>query len=511
MKQLTCEMCGSTDLLKQDGVFVCQTCGTKYSVEEAKKMMIEGTVNVSGTVKVDNTDKIKNYLEMANSAYEAGNKNEAESYCNRIIEIEPQNYEAWFMKGKAAGWQSTLANIRIEESVQCFSKAVDYAPEDKVDEIKNEAASEISSLSTALVGLPCNNFIEYPSADNASTIIDCATKAKEFALTLLIKCGKLPEEYERDVATLINYAAINAWVNSIKPEYVNDNDGHPTKYAFDTLLNQAGYCSSLIKIAIDFADNDDDNDAIRYENLIAINDFCITACSWKEQYGYENNTQAVAGGLAAGFGGSDGQHWYWAKEYTLTASAINSRKEENAKYRDLAQSCRQKGAQKQREEAEKKRKEQKDRNDAYWAEHSDEKHKLDSESVELHSKLEQLKRQMSPYDKEILSWKNKREAGTPAQTEKEKIELQISQLQLEISSLGIFKGKEKKELQSQIDSLKARIPKIKESIEQEEKEQIKFCNDKIREIEQTAQPIKDEIAKIEKRLNEINTELTKDR
>ena len=38
MKQLTCEMCGSTELIKQDGFFVCQTCGTKYSVEEAKKM-----------------------------------------------------------------------------------------------------------------------------------------------------------------------------------------------------------------------------------------------------------------------------------------------------------------------------------------------------------------------------------------------------------------------------------------------------------------------------------------
>ena len=35
MKQLTCEMCGSTDLIKQEGVFVCQTCGTKYSVEES--------------------------------------------------------------------------------------------------------------------------------------------------------------------------------------------------------------------------------------------------------------------------------------------------------------------------------------------------------------------------------------------------------------------------------------------------------------------------------------------
>ena len=37
-------MCGSTDLMKQDGVFVCQSCGTKYSVEEAKKMMVEGNV-----------------------------------------------------------------------------------------------------------------------------------------------------------------------------------------------------------------------------------------------------------------------------------------------------------------------------------------------------------------------------------------------------------------------------------------------------------------------------------
>ena len=54
MKRLTCEMCGSTDLIKQDGVFVCQTCGCKYSIEEAKKMMVEGTVDVSGsTVKVD--------------------------------------------------------------------------------------------------------------------------------------------------------------------------------------------------------------------------------------------------------------------------------------------------------------------------------------------------------------------------------------------------------------------------------------------------------------------------
>ena len=52
MKQLVCEMCGSKDLVKQDGMFVCQACGTKYSVEEAKKMMIEGTVDVQGLLKL---------------------------------------------------------------------------------------------------------------------------------------------------------------------------------------------------------------------------------------------------------------------------------------------------------------------------------------------------------------------------------------------------------------------------------------------------------------------------
>lgn len=56
MKQLICEMCGSVDLIKLDGVFVCQTCGCKYSVEEARKMMIEGTVSIDGVVKTKNDD-----------------------------------------------------------------------------------------------------------------------------------------------------------------------------------------------------------------------------------------------------------------------------------------------------------------------------------------------------------------------------------------------------------------------------------------------------------------------
>ena len=61
MKAIKCELCGSNEFLKQDGFFTCQSCGTKYTLEEAKKMMIEGTVQVSGIVKVDNSNQVESY------------------------------------------------------------------------------------------------------------------------------------------------------------------------------------------------------------------------------------------------------------------------------------------------------------------------------------------------------------------------------------------------------------------------------------------------------------------
>ena len=39
MKKIVCEMCESTEFIKEDGLFVCQGCGCKYSTEDAKKMM----------------------------------------------------------------------------------------------------------------------------------------------------------------------------------------------------------------------------------------------------------------------------------------------------------------------------------------------------------------------------------------------------------------------------------------------------------------------------------------
>ena len=112
MKSLKCEICGNTNLLKDDGIFICQSCGTKYSIEEIKKM-----ININDSkenTSTDNESLIDNYLMMARNAAETGNHTEAVTYSNKVIEINSKNSEAWLLKGTSTGWQSTLASIKLE-------------------------------------------------------------------------------------------------------------------------------------------------------------------------------------------------------------------------------------------------------------------------------------------------------------------------------------------------------------------------------------------------------------
>ena len=172
MKQLVCEMCGSTDLVKNEGVFVCQSCGCKYSVEEAKKMMVEGVVEVQGTVKVDNTQLISNYLSMAQNAIDSGNQGEAESYANKVIELEPDNWTALYVKGSAAGWQSTARNNRLPEAIGYFSQAIaNCKSESELVELRSNVAKTTNELVLGMIGLRCDNYANFPSADNAQHLI----------------------------------------------------------------------------------------------------------------------------------------------------------------------------------------------------------------------------------------------------------------------------------------------------------------------------------------------------
>lgn len=92
MKQLKCEMCGSTDIMKQDGIFICQNCGIKYSAEEAKKMMIDGVVNV----KVSRDEDFARIKKLADDAFDNGLWIDAGKYYTQLAEIHDLDYESAF-------------------------------------------------------------------------------------------------------------------------------------------------------------------------------------------------------------------------------------------------------------------------------------------------------------------------------------------------------------------------------------------------------------------------------
>lgn len=96
MNELICEMCGSNNIVKQDGLYVCQSCNTKYSVEEAKKMMFGEVVEIEGTVKIDDSFQIDNLRKLALRSFNSGNYNDALKYYNRILIKEPDDWESRF-------------------------------------------------------------------------------------------------------------------------------------------------------------------------------------------------------------------------------------------------------------------------------------------------------------------------------------------------------------------------------------------------------------------------------
>ncbi len=114
MQKLACEMCGSTNIIKQNGLYVCQSCGTKYSPEDAKKMMSEGVVDVKGTVKVDNSSDIENLRTLLHRAKNDKQWKEVADYSNQILVKNPNDWEAIFYKEVGEVYIASLNNLNSE-------------------------------------------------------------------------------------------------------------------------------------------------------------------------------------------------------------------------------------------------------------------------------------------------------------------------------------------------------------------------------------------------------------
>ena len=455
MKKLTCEMCGSTDLIKDGGVFVCQSCGCKYSVEEAKKMMVEGVVEVTGTVKVDESGKVDTYLDMARHAYDASNMEECEAYCNRVIELNPRDYATWLLKGKAAGWQSKAMNDRIGEAVECFTKAVDYAPESEAKSVKEDVVESFEGLAVAMLNLKCQSYGRFPSPESAHEIVAWLQRALLHAVNLIVKCDAEPAEVRERMASIAAGAAEAAWSGTIYPEY--NNEVHRTKFEWQQFVERGDGAIQLLLAAAALFD-EGDAQAIRcYEKCIKINSIIKDSCSTT----YEPHSGK------------------YIPEYTLTASAKAARDDQDLEWRTKQREARDKKTEQVMKDREEKAEQAKrdceefERKTAeYWSGHADERAGLEAEIASARQELATANAELDSANGRLGAAREMREQKTPAAQASDELRGKLDALRGELSALGMFKNKEKKRIQGDIDAIERQLREL-EPVAKEEAERQK--------------------------------------
>lgn len=203
MKQLVCEMCGGTDLIKDGGVFVCQTCGCKYTVEEARKMMIEGTVDVSGsTVKVDTSEKLENLYTLARRAKNDENIEDAAKYYAEIRVEDPNSWEAAFYGVYYTAMNCKIGQIAyaansVSNCLQSVTQLIiNHVPKEAQKAAYTECLLRAAAIGTLLFNASVNTYNDSSYSNRLDDFQDRATAC----LSTIGYAGIMAEEIFNDYA-----------------------------------------------------------------------------------------------------------------------------------------------------------------------------------------------------------------------------------------------------------------------------------------------------------------------
>lgn len=177
MKAIVCEMCTSRDVVKDGDFYVCRNCGTKYTVENARKLMVEveGTVDVSGsTVKIDGNAALENYLKLARQARQEGNAQNAAQYYELAKAMDGSNWESYFYSVYYHAASSRLMDMVSEcnKISNCISNTVRLigagVPEDSRQAVCEELAGSVRSLRKAFVDTAYDHYMKFSQVNGAA-------------------------------------------------------------------------------------------------------------------------------------------------------------------------------------------------------------------------------------------------------------------------------------------------------------------------------------------------------
>lgn len=148
MKTLVCEVCGSNELVKEGDLFVCPYCGTKYTPDAAKKLLVEGTVDVSGSsVKIDRSEELEKLYQSARNAKEISDDTTALKHYEAISAKDPNSWEAMFycviLKTNSVKYGEI--NSSAISVINCIKSVVRLIRENLEEENQKEALVEVGN------------------------------------------------------------------------------------------------------------------------------------------------------------------------------------------------------------------------------------------------------------------------------------------------------------------------------------------------------------------------------
>lgn len=152
MANFVCDICGGKLTMQSGGVGVCSQCGMEYSNERLREMAGAAPAQAEpkkaeAPAKTEDS-KIKNYLTLAEHELNAGlhsDTKKALEYCDKVLELDIDNFDAWYLKAQ------------LELSCSQYAKALNYAVdlyhrEDISGEQKNKTITLIDDVTKKYMG-----------------------------------------------------------------------------------------------------------------------------------------------------------------------------------------------------------------------------------------------------------------------------------------------------------------------------------------------------------------------
>lgn len=461
MAALVCDICGGKLVMGAGGIAVCDSCGMEHSPDRMKEKIQE----VKGVVRVDNTHMVDNWMKMGTSAAQAGNNKEAYEYFTKVIEVDPSNWRAIFEKGKAGAWQSTLANLRISELYQGIIMALEIIeglafPEEELVSIKNEFAVALFNINNAITDLMDQNL------------------------------SALDDKY---------FDAHWDQMWNTRQRYIT---------------NVAQLEDALTLIA-DFTDDLSKSNVVEFKKRMCsdLRNACSSIQYWTS---YSQDNLGYLGFKPAEKQQYLDKYWQLVDEIREVEPSFGT---EKWSYPDpfgpglhMSEEIFNYWKKKDAERQEQKRKAAaKKRFDDYWAEHADKKVQYEERIRAIDTEIQGLRETAAQYDARISAIRKEENVLLPTESQLTEMKRQQADLVNQKGKLGLFSGKQKKELQGQIDLLQAQISTFEESVKQQKKSMQIDIAARIAPIEAERKPYLDKISAIENEKRNITAELTKER